>query len=509
MALFTPAERRFVEAASCLVYCNPFLPRRIEAEREALGADFVETGPVWNVFSDPETNRPNLMALRDRVEALAPVARERLAGGASAGEKELVLYEDLILYLLYYRTQEALRHGVVAGADGKRKQNFAGVYRAHADAAEQFLQIPEVRLPTAYDATHLFACFFQMRRAFLLIFDQIVGRSIPMARLRASVWQSIFTHDMRRYQRVMHSRMGDFTTLIVGESGTGKELVAAAVALSRYVPFDARRGAFAEDYANLFHPLNLSALSPTLIESELFGHRRGAFTGALEDRAGWLETCRPLGSVFLDEIGELDPQIQVKLLRVLQARTFQRLGDTQGRHFAGKIIAATHRDLAAEMRGGGFRQDFYYRLCSDIVTTPPLREQLAERPEDLHNMVAFLVRRIAGEEASGLSDEVEEWIEGNLGRAYGWPGNFRELEQCVRNVIIRGEYRPSAAAPRSEAEALAGALGEGRLTAEEVVRRYCAAVYRQTGSYEETARRLGLDRRTVKAKVTANESEEA
>src|SRR5205085_3415278 len=122
------------------------------------------------------------------------------------------------------------------------------------------------------------------------------------------------------------------------------------------------------DPAESFHALSLSALSPTLIESELFGHRRGSFTGAIDDRAGWLEVCRPLGTVFLDEIGEIDPAVQVKLLRVLQTRTFVRLGDTRNRKFTGKIIAATNRDLAQQMQLGQIREDFYYRLCSDMIT---------------------------------------------------------------------------------------------------------------------------------------------
>ena len=104
-----------------------------------------------------------------------------------------------------------------------------------------------------------------------------------------------------------------------------------------------------------------------MIESELFGHRRGAFTGAVEDRSGWLETCGPHGAVFLDEIGELDAAIQVKLLRVLQSRTFQRIGETKPRRFEGKVIAATNRDLDEEIGAGRFRSDLYYRLCADVV----------------------------------------------------------------------------------------------------------------------------------------------
>ena len=194
---------------------------------------------------------------------------------------------------------------------------------------------------------------------------------------------------MRRCRRSLYSRMGDFTTLISGPSGTGKELVARAIGLSRFIPFDPVAQRFADDLAGSFHALNLSALSSTLIESELFGHRRGTFTGTVGDRIGWLEVCRPLGAVFLDEIGELEPGIQVKLLRVLQTRTFQRLGETTDRTFHGKLIAATNQDLASKIEDGSFREDFYYRLCSDIITTPSLREQLDDSPQDLGNLVHF------------------------------------------------------------------------------------------------------------------------
>ena len=133
----------------------------------------------------------------------------------------------------------------------------------------------------------------------------------------------------------------EHSTLITGPSGTGKELVARAIGLSRYISFDPKKMDFTTDFSQSFHPLNLSALPSELIESELFGHKKGAFTGALQDRRGWLDVCGPNGSVFLDEVGDLAPSIQVKLLRVLHSRTFQPLGDTKERRFRGKIIAAT------------------------------------------------------------------------------------------------------------------------------------------------------------------------
>ena len=306
---------------------------------------------------------------------------------------------------------------------------------------------------------------------------------------------------MRRYRRTLFQRMGDFATLITGPSGTGKELAARAIAQSRYVPFDDRRLAFADDEGVAFFPMNISALSPTLVESELFGHRRGSFTGAIADRKGWLETCPALGSVFLDELGDLDPTIQVKLLRVIETRTFHPVGDTASRQFQGKLIAATNRDLAAAIRNGSFREDLYYRLCSDQIATPSLAEQVSGSRHVLEELVMYMSRKVAGPEAGELAREVISWIDGNLEPDYPWPGNYRELEQCIKNVLIRRDYRPSRPHAQDPAEELAQEFRAGRLTAEELLSRYCTVVYRQTGSYEETARRLKLDRRTVKSKV--------
>ena len=322
------------------------------------------------------------------------------------------------------------------------------------------------------------------------------------ARLRAAVWESIFTHDVRRYRRTLYRRMGEISTLIVGPSGTGKELVAQAIGLARYIPFNPKTLEFDEDFSESMYPLNLSALSPTLIESELFGHRKGAFTGAIQDRKGWFEVCSPLGTVFLDEIGEVDRAIQVKLLRVLQTRSFQPIGGTDSRRFQGKIIAATNRDLALEIEKGRFRADLYYRLCSDLIVTPSLQDQVQESPDHLHNLLLFVCRRVAGEEeAEALAQEAQKWIIENLGTDYPWPGNIRELEQCVRNVLIRKTYNPSRSQNSDARDRLAQAVCEGRLTVDELLKHYFTLVYSQTKNYQETGRRLGVDGRTAKAKV--------
>jgi transcriptional regulator with PAS, ATPase and Fis domain len=300
---------------------------------------------------------------------------------------------------------------------------------------------------------------------------------------------------------VLFERMSDFATLITGPSGTGKELVARAIALSGFVPFDDKRMTFEGDPAGLFHPINIAALPSTLVESELFGHRRGAFTGAVQDKRGWLEACSALGSVFLDEIGDLDPAVQVKLLRVIETRTFHAVGDTSGKLFQGKLIAATNQDLSRAIAEGRFREDLYYRLCSDLIVTPSLSQQIRESPGVLGDLVLFMARRVAGAEAAALAEEAEKWIAASLGTDYEWPGNYRELEQCIRNLLIRKDYRPARHAREESAEDLFQPAYEGKLTASELLSRYCTLIYARTGSYEETARRLQIDRRTAKAKI--------
>jgi DNA-binding NtrC family response regulator len=502
-SLFTTSDRVFAQTVARINGCNPFLPERIAAEREALGGAFIEAGAEWNQLPPAEESHPNHVALTKRAAVLIETVRANWPRDGKVARADAALYAELVGFWLYQayalRFDGVIRQsleGRVTGGGGRLE--FYPAFKADVD---RLLALPGIDFLETQPATHLFACAFQIRRAFHHIFRSLVGGSAPMARLRAAIWQSIFTHDLGRYRRVLHARMGDFATLVTGPSGTGKELVARAIAWSRYLPFDPRRGGFSDDFSDAFYPLNLSALSPTLIESELFGHRRGAFTGALADRAGWMEVCPASGAVFLDEIGDVDAGIQVKLLRVLQSRTFQRLGDTETRTFPGKIIAATNRDLAAAIQAGKFREDFYYRLCSDLIHTPSLREQLDDAPGELPGLVGHVAQRLLGEEEGArFAREAADWIEKHLGAGYAWPGNFRELEQCVRNLLVRGEYRPPAK-PVAAAEDWNSLLGEGRLTAEEVMRRYTQQVHAQAGTVEETARRLDLDRRTVKARL--------
>lgn len=501
--LIQSADQRFLNAISALAYSNPFLPERLELERLALGDDFVEEpSGVWNKATAMSVQRSNVVALTARVELLAEKLRSRLLDGADVSPEQIEQYQDLIQYLVYYRYRSKMDLLVATPAQSTKSLKWWPEFQADF---EHFLNLPGLHFATHHSSAHLLACLFQIRRAFHHIFDFVVGSSAPAFRLRAAIWQSIFTHNMRRYQRSLFDKMVDIPTMITGPSGTGKELVARAIGLSRYVPFDPDAKRFRQAYTDTFLPIHLASMTEGLVESELFGHVKGSFTGATADRAGRLELCDSCGTVFLDEIGEVSGAMQVKLLRVLQSREFFRVGESEPRQFTGKVVTATNRDLVAETRTGAFREDLYYRLCADTIVTPSLREQLDDAPEDLENLICFISHRVAGDEAESVASDVVAWVGAHCGQDYAWNGNIRELEQCVRNIMVHGAFQPAPApqAASSAADVLIQQINTRSLTAEELLQRYCDLVYSHTGSYEQTARLLKLDRRTVKSRIEA------
>jgi DNA-binding NtrC family response regulator len=531
MALLSPEDWAVAEAIAGIVRVNPFLEARIELERRALGDEFKEEGPVIR-FRPGEREEDlfgNLPAMRGRAEILATKIRQLLVTDYEASQQELEIYEDLVLYLLYSRYMSALGGLVVkslrtVGWGGEVEEQL---WNRFVEDFEHYFRPPSVTLPSDYEVRVIMAGFFQVERAFTHIYSRIIGGSEPAVRLRAAVWQSVFTRDMRQYIRSLHRMMADMPTLIVGPSGSGKELVARAIGESGFIPFDPGTLRFEVNPAETYIPLSLAALAPTLIDSALFGHVKGAFPTAYKDREGWLQKCGEYGAVFLDEIGDLDGTIQIKLLRVLETRSFHRVGSTDTLSFKGKIIAATNRDLWAEMQAGRFRHDLYYRLCADQVETPSLAEQLAARPEDLTEMVRFiawgvLVKQTDGangsvlgsvadnrsqEDVEELTKEVVAWIDSKLGRGYAWPGNFRELGQCVRNIMIRGSYCPASRGRNpsdgpGSVEELLRQVRDVTISVDGLLGRYYALAYHRCDENLAAAgRRLGVDRRVVRDKL--------
>ncbi|MEL7496678.1 MAG: sigma 54-interacting transcriptional regulator [Planctomycetota bacterium] len=508
MSQLSSEDLALLDHVSELAYCNPFVSERVQLEQKILGGHKQAQGDVWNyVASNEDQIWTNAEAITRKVVPLAERCRQALIKGDGFPASHQHLYEDLILYVLFDRYRGHLNKLLIQFSEGDQ-QACSESWDQFVGDVEYYRISPEVKFEILEHPRHLWACFFQIRRVFHHVFFWIIGGSAASARLRSTIWQSVLTHNIRRYVKSLHGYLDDIPTLVTGPSGSGKELVAKAIAMSQYIPFDEGSKRFVQDYSHSFLAVNLAAMSPTLIESELFGHCKGAFTGAGEDRKGLFESCLKHGAVFLDEVGELKESIQVKLLRVLQTRSFQRLEELTPRQFQGKLIAATNRDFSLELDEGRFRHDLYYRLCADIIQTPTLAQQLADSYDDLKFLVDHLSRRIAGPDFKPLAEEACAWIEKNLGCHYPWPGNVRELEQCLRNLLIRGVYCPVNRTTSSKQQQFASSVISGELTADQLLERYCTLVYAQTGSYEEAARRLDIDRRTVKRKVNQDLLEE-
>ncbi len=275
------------------------------------------------------------------------------------------------------------------------------------------------------------------------------------------------------------------TVLIQGETGTGKELIARAI----HNQSPRRNGPFIT--------LNCAAIPATLLESELFGYERGAFTGAVAQRIGRFEAANG-GTLFLDEIGEIAPELQVKLLRVLQEQEFERLGSTRTTHVDVRVVAATNRDLLQMIEEKQFRADLYYRLSVFPIHLPPLRD----RREDIPALVRHFMIKYA-ERMNKIVEEIPaETMEAML--AHDWPGNIRQLQNFVEHGVIISEgsaFQPAVLQLQSKKTG----LPKIRKTLEDAVREHILQALEQTkwvvGGRHGTAAYLGVARTTLLAKM--------
>jgi formate hydrogenlyase transcriptional activator len=276
---------------------------------------------------------------------------------------------------------------------------------------------------------------------------------------------------------------GDSTVLLLGETGTGKELIARAIHNS-----SSRR-------SQSFVKLNCAAIPSGLLESELFGHERGAFTGAITQKVGRVELADQ-GSLFLDEIGDIPLELQPKLLRVLQEREFERLGSTRTRKVDVRVVAATHRDLEGMILEKEFRSDLYYRLNVVPIFLPPLRK----RPEDIPLLVQHFVGKFAakvGKTIDMISSDTMDAL-----KRYPWPGNIRELENVIERAVILGSGPVLRISNQDLSTRIASGSNADRLqTLEAVERKHILTTLKETrwilSGPSGAAARLGLNRSTL------------
>ena len=367
------ASREFLHLVSQASFINPFSDEFAVQQRRIANCDASVT--------EEEQVRLMVAGWNDQFHTLTAAGVTNLKQVAGE-DRELLQYA--FLYEIYHRF-------LVSFDELITNQMAAGNRPVVVPFASKALAIFSRRGFEAAEARRYFAIFYQVRRAYYFIDHGLTGRSPCMRQLRLHLWNNVFTHNIRWYELHLWNRMEDFSTMLLGKTGTGKGAAAAAIGRSGFIPFDEKRDCFTESFTRGFISLNLSQFPETLIESELFGHKKGAFTGAVEEHEGVFTRCSPHGAIFLDEIGDAIIPVQIKLLQVLQERTFSPVGSHDKKRFRGRVIAATNRPLDQLRASGQFRDDFYYRLCSDVITVPSLRQRITEDPRELDDLIAHLV----------------------------------------------------------------------------------------------------------------------
>lgn len=432
------------------------------------------------------------MELTDRIKKLE---RSGLSSIEHFQTKDQEALRFVFLFEIYHRFMEQFDQLIL-------EQIAAGAESIIVPFAVDALAALRQRGFTPGEATRYLSFFYQMRRAFYFINRGLIGQSPSMQTLRMNLWNNIFTCDILNYEQTLWNKMEDFSTLLLGPTGCGKGAAAAAIGSSGFIPYDERQRAFTKSFTTTFIPINLSQYPESLIESELFGHAKGAFTGAVSSHEGLFSLCGPHGSIFLDEIGDLTKPVQIKLLKVLEERTFSPVGSHERLNFHGRIIAATNKSIHKLRRQGKFRNDFFYRLCSDCITVPPLQQRIQENPKELNELITHTVERIAGKRSERLVKTVSDVIDKRLGQNYPWAGNVRELAQCVRRVIIKRDYCGDLPTTDDPKERYIEDIKTGTLDAGSLLAGYCRLLYRQHGTYQKVAEITGLDRRTAKKYIT-------
>ena len=477
-------DRQFFSLLAEIIFSNPFSPERNKVEA-LLGRTIAS-------YFHPDEHQLVMVipALENRLAALTERGITRVNDVA---EQDRPLLQYAFLYLIYHSFTDHFDNLIHAQMELGKEPAKVSFFNELAVELQQ-------RGFTEDEVLRYMELFYQFRRAYFFIARALVGDSASMRQLRHALWNNVFTCDVRLYGEHLWDRMEDFSTLLLGETGTGKGTAAVAIGRTGLIPYDIRKNCFKSSFMENFIAINLSEFPESLIESELFGHRKGSFTGAIDNHQGLFERCSIHGSLFLDEIGDVSIPVQIKLLNVLQNRVFNPVGSHETRRFEGRVIAATNRPLGELIAQGRFREDFYYRLSSDIIEVPPLRVRLQESPEELKQLVQLLVQRMTGTHDEAFVEHINGILERNVPAEHHWPGNVRELEQTVRRIIVNGSH-PVLDRHPVRVNTWLKKLQLGQLSATDLLSGYCYRLYQELGTYENVAQKAGLDRRTAKKYV--------
>jgi len=348
--------------------------------------------------------------------------------------------------------------------------------RESLDFLAAFANLAAIAIENARLYENLQAENKQLRREVqqMYSFEGIVGRSKAIKEVLNLITRVVDT---------------DVSVLILGESGTGKELIARAI------HYNSRRK------NQPFVAVNCSAIPETLLESELFGHKKGSFTGAVSDKKGLLESANG-GTIFLDEIADISPAMQAKLLRVLQEREIRRVGETEKRSIDVRVISATNKDILKEVKEGRFREDLYYRLNVLPIHLPPLRE----RRDDIPLLAEYFLKRACAQHGRAISCILPEALDRLIN--YPWPGNVRELENTIERAVVLAQHDKILPKDLGLPQYTTRDLFESGMTLEEFERRLVEKTLEEVGGNRtRAAERLGVSVRWIHYRLKEWQSE--
>ncbi len=471
-----PQIQRLAEAIFQLGRINPFSDARAQWEREALGED--EASDVR-------------AALAEVADELADYLRQILSRQA-ATPREREWYAGVVFYTLRQRYRSALVESWEARAGDGEPPPPLTVYDDFLRDYEGYFRVCGPPMPEVETAAHLFACADQIARTEQALDSSMVGDSLPVRRLRAAVWQSVFTFDALRHRRFLYKALERAPILVRSPAGAEGRAVAEAIGTSRYLAFDPDVRRFEPGPQVETVPL---ATTHTFDVSLYGQHRVGAGAFGSAGR----------GTVVLEDLEMLPAIEQRELARVVETRRFRPVGAPADEIFEGRIVCTTQVDIGAEVASGSFDRTLFLHLRGDTVVVPTLRERLDDDKAELHELVRrTLTNTIPELYLDDVAQEVHDQIVKGRGNDWPWPGNLLELQQCVRMVLIEGRcVSPDANSRMPSPAGRFVALEQGNMSLAEVAYQYCRHVWELQGTYKAAAEVLGIDWRTVKNYVEA------